>query len=154
MNRVGNERTGNALLRVPAAGGVELVESTMAVIDADGYAKPAGTGENVLAAGCVQIYCDNRLGSDGEKPVHIKRGTFVWANDGTIKNTDMLKICYIKDAETVTLTAEGSSPAGIILEADDLFVTVDMTCNAVLFQGVPGTDHAAQEGEQDDSKSE
>lgn len=154
MSRVGDERTGNALLCVPAAKGVCLTEGTMAVITADGYAKPAEAEENVLVAGYVQSYCDNRLGDDGKLSVNIKRGSFVWANDGTIKNTDIMKICYIKDAETVTLTAGGSSPAGIILEADDLFVTVDTTCNAVLFQGLSGADNTVQEGEQNDSKSE
>lgn len=45
----------------------------------------------------------------------------------TIKETDILKPCYIKDEKTVTITADGSSVAGIILEVDDDGVTVDMT---------------------------
>lgn len=132
MNRTGNERAGNALLCVPVAGGAELVECTMAVINSDGYAKSAEAEEGVKAVGCVQKYCDNRLGSNGEQSVNVKRGTFVWANDGTIKETDILKPCYIKDAETVTITADGSSPAGIILEVDNLFVTVDMMCSSAM----------------------
>ena len=59
--------------------------------------------------------------------VSVKRGTFVWENDGTIKETDILKKCYIKDEKTVTITADGSSVAGIILEVDDDGVAVDMT---------------------------
>ena len=57
----------------------------------------------------------------------MKRGTFVWENDGTINETDILKKCYIKDEKTVTITADGSSVAGTILEVDDDGVTVDMT---------------------------
>lgn len=35
--------------------------------------------------------------------------------------------CYIKDEKTVTITADGSSVAGTILEVDDDGVTVDIT---------------------------
>ena len=41
--------------------------------------------------------------------------------------TDILKKCYIKDEKTVTITADGSSVAGTILEVDDDGVTVDIT---------------------------
>ena len=46
------------------------------------------------------------------------------ANDKTIKQTDLLKTAYVSDATTLTLTAEGSSPAGQILEVMDDGVTV------------------------------
>lgn len=127
MERTGNERTGNRLLNIPAKGGAELTEATMAVINAEGCAEAAAAAEGLLIAGCIQRYCDNRNGTDGEQTVSVKRGTFVWKNDGSIKKTDILKKCYIKDAVTVTLTAEGSSVAGIILAVEDDGVTVDMT---------------------------
>lgn len=127
MIRTGNERTGNQLISIPAAAGMELIEGTMAVINADGYAQPAGTGEGLITAGCVQTYCDNRNGADGAQDVSVKRGTFIWENDGSIQKTDLLKKCYIKDARTVTLEAEGAGVAGIILEVAPDGVTVDMT---------------------------
>lgn len=126
MSRTGNERTGNRLFDIPVAAGETLIEGTMAVINADGYAQSARAGEGLIAAGCIQTYCDNRNGVDGEQNVCVKRGTFVWENDGTIKETDLLKKCYIKDSITVTLTAEGASVAGIILEVAPDGVTVDM----------------------------
>ena len=126
MNRAGNERTGNRMLNIPVKGGAELTEATMAAINSDGYAVEATASAGLLIAGCVQRYCDNRNGADGEQTVSVKRGTFVWENDGTIKNTDLLKPCYIKDDVTVSLTAEGSSYAGIILAVEDDGVTVDM----------------------------
>ncbi len=126
MIRTGNERTGNRLFDIPVAAGEKLIEGTMAVINADGYAQSARAGEGLIAAGCVQTYCDNRNGVNGEQNVSVKRGTFVWENDGTIKETDLLKKCYIKDSITVTLTAEGASVAGIILEVAPDGVTVDM----------------------------
>lgn len=127
MDRTGNERTGNRMLNIPVKSGAELTEATMAAINGDGYAAPAAASAGLRVAGCVQRYCDNRNGADGEQAVSVKRGTFVWGNDGTIKETDILKPCYVKDERTVTITAEGSSMAGIILEVADDGVTVDMT---------------------------
>ena len=83
MIRTGNERTGNRLLDIPVKGGEELTEATMAVINAEGYAETATAAAGLLIAGCVQSYCDNRNGADGEQTASVKRGTFVWENDGT-----------------------------------------------------------------------
>lgn len=127
MVRTGNERTGNRLLNLPVKAGEKMAEATMAVINAQGYAETASAKEGLLTAGCVQNYCDNRLGADGAEVVNVKRGTFIWENDGTIKETDILKKCYIKDKTTVTITADGSSVAGIILAVEPDGVTVDMT---------------------------
>lgn len=127
MYRTGNERTGNRLLNLPAAAGAELKEATMAAINADGYAEAASAAEGLRVAGCVQEWCDNSKGSDGEKTVKVKRGTFVWENDGSIKETDILKECYIKDEVTVTITSDGSSVAGIILAVEPDGVSVDMS---------------------------
>lgn len=126
MVRTGNERTGNALLYLPVKAGAELVEATMAAINADGYAETATLAEGLRIAGCIQKYCDNRNGEDGSQGVYVKRGTYVWDNDGSIKETDILKKCYAKDGTTVTLTAEGASVVGTILAVEDDGVTVDM----------------------------
>ena len=146
MDRTGNERTGNRMLNIPVKGGAELTEATMAAINGDGYAAPATASAGLKVAGCVQRYCDNRNGEDGEQSVSVKRGVFVWDNDGTIKETDILKPCYVKDERTVTITADGSSVAGIILEVADDGVTVDMTQQIITEEtGKPGT--VTQEGE-------
>ena len=89
MIRTGNERTGNRLLDIPVKGGEELTEATMAVINAEGYAETATAAAGLLIAGCVQSYCDNRNGADGEQTASVKRGTFVWENDGTITEKDL-----------------------------------------------------------------
>ena len=104
MDRTGNERTGNRMLNIPVKAGVELNEATMAVINADGYAEKASAAEGVKVAGCVQRYCDNRNGADGEQSVSVKRGTFVWDNDGSIKETDILKKCYINTFRIINPT--------------------------------------------------
>lgn len=146
MDRTGNERTGNRMLNIPVKGGAELTEATMAAINGDGYAAPAAASAGLKVAGCVQRYCDNRNGADGEQTVSVKRGVFVWDNDGTIKETDILKPCYVKDERTVTITADGSSVAGIILEVTDDGVTVDMIQQIITVEAAkPGT--VTQEGE-------
>ena len=146
MDRTGNERTGNRMLNIPVKGGAELTEATMAAINGDGYAAPAAASAGLKVAGCVQRYCDNRNGEDGEQLVSVKRGVFVWDNDGTIKETDILKPCYVKDERTVTITADGSSVAGIILEVADDGVTVDMIQQIITVEAAkPGT--VTQEGE-------
>lgn len=146
MDRTGNERTGNRMLNIPVKGGAELTEATMAAINGDGYSAPAAASAGLKVAGCVQRYCDNRNGADGEQTVSVKRGVFVWDNDGTIKETDILKPCYVKDERTVTITADGSSVAGIILEVADDGVTVDMIQQIITVEAAkPGT--VTQEGE-------
>lgn len=129
MVRTGNERTGNALINLPVKAGAVLRECTMAAINADGYAETATATAGLRIAGCVQRFCDNNGGDDGAQTVGVKRGTSVWDNDGTIEVTDILKKCYVKDGTTVTITADGSSMAGIILAVETDGVTVDMTQN-------------------------
>ena len=126
MDRTGNERAGNRMLNLPVKGGVKLTEASMAAINADGYAVPAEACAGLRVAGCVQRYCDNRNGGDGVQTVSVKRGAFVWDTDGTIKRNVILKPCYVKDERTVSITADGSCVAGIILEVDGDGVTVDM----------------------------
>jgi len=126
MIRTGNERTGSTLLYLPVKAGAELTEATMAVINADGYVETASLAEGLKIAGCIQRYCDNRNGENGSQRVCVKRGTYIWNNDGSIKETDILKKCYAKDGTTVTLTAAGASVAGTILAVEDDGITVDM----------------------------
>ena len=127
MQRTGNEKTGNSLIEVPVKAGEILYECTMAAIDSYGYAVTASKTEGLIIAGCVQRFTNNSSGENGAVNAKVKRGTFVWDNDGSIKSTDLLKPCYISGATSVTITAEGSSPAGIILAVEPDGVTVDMT---------------------------
>lgn len=124
MERIGNERTGCSNIVLPVAAGQEIMPGTMVALNADGYAVPASKAENLIIAGVAQARADNRLGADGAKVVGVRRGAFVMANDKTIKQTDLLKTAYVSDVTTLTLTAEGSSPVGQILEVMDDGVTV------------------------------
>lgn len=131
MVRTGNERTGNMNINVPVAANTVLRENTIVAINAEGYAVTGSKAEGLVAAGRVERLADNGAGAAGDISVEVRRGTFVWDNDGTIKNTDILKECYIAGDSSVTITVAGASPAGIILAVDEDGVTVDMTQKVV-----------------------
>lgn len=143
MGRIGNERTGANNLVLQVAGGQVLEQGTMVALNTDGYAVPATKAADLVIAGVAQSYADNRQGADGAEVVSVRRGAFVMAADATIKETDLLKTAYMADAKTLTLTAEGSSPVGAILEVASDGVTVqvgtlgmDITVNVPV---TPGT---------------
>lgn len=127
MDRTGNERLGSMNIVIPVAAKTVLMENTIVAVGADGYAVSGAKAEGLIAAGRVERLADNGAGEAGDISVEVRRGTFVWDNDGTIKSTDVLKECYIAGSTSVTITAEGASPAGIILAVDEDGVTVDMT---------------------------
>ena len=112
--RAGNERLSGNDIVIPVAAGESITEGHLVAISAAGYASEASKAENLMIAGCAM------------KPVEVqvRRGAFVWNNDGSIKATDVMKPCYVSDAQTVTITSTGSSKAGVILgiEGDGVIV--------------------------------
>lgn len=126
MNRSGNAKMDNKILFLPVASGEEIKEKCMIALDENGYAVMATKKEGLKIAGLSQQYMDNRLGGDGDRHVNVSRGAFVFENDGTIKETDILKECYVSAAQMVTLTSTGSSVAGIIIGVEDDGVIVDI----------------------------
>ncbi|MDY2651046.1 MAG: hypothetical protein SOV79_00360 [Eisenbergiella porci] len=124
MGRVGNERTGCSNLVLKVAAGQVLEQGTMVALNTDGYAVPAAKAADLVIAGVAQSYANNGLGEDGAEVVSVRRGAFVMNADATIKENDLLKTAYMADATTLTLTAEGSSPVGTILEVAADGVTV------------------------------
>lgn len=140
MGRIGNERTGANNLVLQVAGGQVLEQGTMVALNSEGYAVPAAKAADLLIAGVAQSYADNRQGADGAEVVSVRRGAFVMAADATIKETDLLKTAYMADATTLTLTAEGSSPVGAILEVAADGVTVQVgTMGMDIIVNVPVT---------------
>lgn len=128
MYRTGNMKLLSMEIQIPAAAGAMIQEATMVAVNEAGYAVAASKAPGLTIAGCAMNFTDNHSGGDGEAKVRIRRGTFVWDNDGSIKETDILKDAYVSDEKTVTITAtaEGSSRAGRILAVDGDGVTVEM----------------------------
>lgn len=127
MERVGNQKLSCVDILVPVAAGAVIHETRMVAIRAeDGYAVEASKAENLKVAGAAVSYVDNTSGIDGAQFVKVRRAAFVFDNDGSIKNTDMLKDAYVVDAQTVTITSTGSSVAGKIVGVEADGVTIDM----------------------------
>jgi len=123
--RAGNRKFGRQTITIPVAASTEINEATLVGINSNGYAVTASKTDGVTVAGCAGCYTDNRNGADGENTVLVERGVFCWNNDGSIKNTDILKSCYVKDANTVTINSDGSSLVGKILGVEDTIVIVE-----------------------------
>ena len=126
MDRVGNQKLLGMNMNIPMAEETVIMEATMVAVNADGYAVPASKEEGLTIAGCAMRFTDNASGSAGDVKVLVRRGAFVWDNDGSIEKTDLLKDAYVSDEKTVTITAEGSSRAGKILAVDSDGVTVEI----------------------------
>lgn len=126
MDRTGNERTGCSNIVLQVAAGQEIKQGTMVALNGEGYAVPAAKAADLRIAGVAQDRADNRLGVDGAEVVAVRRSAFVFGNDGTIKETDLLKTAYMADETTLTLTADGSSEVGLILEVAADGVTVQI----------------------------
>jgi len=114
--------------------GVLCHAGTIAVMGADGFAKPGTTATGLVALGRFDEQVDNTGGADGEKLAPISRGNFRYANSTSadeITAADVGKVCYIVDDQTVALTSATSSrsPAGLIDGVDDagVWVNIDPT---------------------------
>lgn len=126
MDRTGNEKISAMDIVIPVAAKTTITEATMVAINASGYAVSASKTEGLTVVGCAQKYVDNTSETDGAEKASVRRGAFVWDNDGSIHETDIMKDAYVSDATTVTITAEGSSKAGKILAVEADGVTVEM----------------------------
>lgn len=126
MERVGNQKLSCVDIMIPVAAGAVIHEATMVAIKEDGYAVEASKAEKLKVAGVAVLFVDNTSGADGAQFVKVRRAAFVFGNDGSIKQTDMLKEAYVADAQTVTITSTGSSVAGRIVGVDADGVTIDL----------------------------
>ena len=120
------EKMDSSIMVLPVAEGEEVQTACMVALNADGYAVLASKKTGLKVAGMAMQYVDNRNGKNGSRNVNVYRGSVVMGNDGSIKQTDILKKAYVSGAQEVTITDTGSSRAGTILEVDDDFVTVDI----------------------------
>lgn len=111
----------------------------LAVLSATGYAKPGTTATGLMALGRFAEEYDNSAGADGAATVEVERGIFRFENSAAadeIALTNVGKLCYIVDDQTVALTngTATRSVAGIIDHVDDdgVWVLIDPTSGATL----------------------
>lgn len=114
-------------LVLPVKANTKIFEGSLVALDATGHAVPGSTAEGLKAAGRAEEFVDNTGGADGAKMVKVRRGVFKWNNDDAepVTEEDYMKDCYIKDDETVTMLAVGTSVAGKVIRLDNGEVIVE-----------------------------
>lgn len=105
----------------PMAAATEIFKGSLVVLDSSGNAEPATDASGKVAVGRAAEYINN-TGIAAAKSIDVEPGVFRWANSGSNTPTkanigDML---YIVDDQTVDTLATSSSPAGVMVDIDDL----------------------------------
>lgn len=104
-------------LSFPVKGSTKIYKGSLVVLDA-GYAAPGSTALGLVAIGRAKSTVDNSSGSDGDLTIEVEPGTFRWANGSSIAQADVGSMAYVVDDQTVSTTASGKSPAGLIVSVD------------------------------------
>ena len=108
-------------ISLPVAAGAVIADGAL-VVAKDGYAAPGELAAGLTYIGRADQRVDNSDGAAGAKRIQVRRGgLFRWDNAsgaGAITQDDVGKTAYIFDDRTVTRTAAGASPAGVILDVD------------------------------------
>lgn len=113
----------------PVKASIKCIQGGIAVLNG-GYAAPATTATGLVALGRFEETIDNTGGADGAVTVHVKRGTFKFANSASadlIAQADVGAVCYLVDDQTVAKTSGTStrSVAGkvVAVDADGVWVS-------------------------------
>ena len=104
----------------PVAAGVHIFGGSLVVLDASRNAAPGSTATGLIAAGRAEEDVDNSAGTAGDDTVQVRKGTFSFANDGTVTRADIGANAYIVDDQTVADGDGGGtrSIAGEIVDVD------------------------------------
>ncbi|NOR70976.1 MAG: hypothetical protein GQ532_14985 [Methylomarinum sp.] len=112
----------------PVAAATKIYAGSLVVLDASGNAAPGSTATGLKARGRAEENIDNSSGVAGDVSVAVRRGTYKFANDGSINRTHIDATVYIVDDQTLAAT-DGTgtrSAAGklIDVEADGVWVEI------------------------------
>ncbi len=111
----------------PVGAGVKVHAGAIVVLNAAGYAVPGSTAVGLKARGCALESIDNTAGADGDESVNSGKGTYRYANDGTVTRADIEALAYIVDDQTVA-NSDGAgtrSVAGTIKNVDAAGVWIE-----------------------------
>lgn len=125
-------------LAVKAA--AKIYSGALVCIDSTGYAIPASEALGQTPIGVAQQTRDNTSGASGDLVVRVLAGVFKFVNADSIAITELGKVAYIVDDQTVAKADNGGarSVAGVIVrvETDGVYVLVGLT--AALPAGLQG----------------
>jgi hypothetical protein len=115
----------------PVLAATKCYTGGIAVLDADGWVKPAVTATGLVCVGRFEAQVDNTNGASGDLKVDVRRGVFRYANSeggDEITAAEIGDNCYLVDDQTVAKTNGGNtrSIAGRIEQVDELGVWVRM----------------------------
>lgn len=117
-------RDGAIVGAVPAQANVHIYQGALVEIDGNGRVKPAAAGGDKAYFGIALDECDNNPGTAGQRSVDVRRrGAVRMQKSGTAV---VGKRAYVVDDQTVTDDDAGRSAAGIIIDADDDGVWVEL----------------------------
>lgn len=104
----------------PLAADTKIFAGSLVALDAAGNLVPGATATTLLAVGRAEEQVDNTGGAAGALSCLVSKGTFLFANDGSIDRTHITKACYIVDDQTVAATngTNTRSEAGTIVDLD------------------------------------
>jgi hypothetical protein len=94
------------LIVAPVAATKVLHQGALCALDG-GYCVPFSTKLGLIPLGVNEEKVDNTSGSNGAKKARLRRGTYTFANSAggdAIAQTDLGKVCYGVDDQTVALT--------------------------------------------------
>lgn len=104
----------------PVAAATTIYAGSLVCLDASGNLVPGSVATTLIARGRAEEYVDNSAGSAGDKLCVSRKGTFKFANDGTIDRANIGDTAYIVDDQTVADNNGTStrSAAGTIVQVD------------------------------------
>lgn len=121
------ERDGKTF-RHPVAAATTIYGGALVMLDASGNAVPGQTATGLTPGGRAEEKVDNSGGAAGDATVTVRRGTFRFANDGSIDRSHIGGSAYAVDDHTVAAT-DGTgtrSACGTIRDVDDQGVWIEI----------------------------
>lgn len=128
QDRQTQKRDGEEFNR-PVAAATKIFAGSLVALNAAGYLVPGSVSTTLKVQGRAEEYVDNSAGGNGDATCKVRRGVFLYNNDGTVALADVTKTAYIVDDQTVA-DNDGSSArsaAGVIEDVDSDGVWIRIT---------------------------
>ena len=113
----------------PVAAAVKIFAGGIVMLDAAGNATPGATALNLKPRGMAKEQVDNAGGAAGDLNVSSAKGTYRFANDGSVTRADIDGTAYVVDDQTVADNNGGNtrSALGKIVDVDSagVWVTIE-----------------------------
>jgi hypothetical protein len=124
----GTARRVGDVVNHPVAASQNLFLGAIGMLNASGFLVKGSTATGLKPAGVIQARIDNSAGADGDNTVDVRKGCYLFKNDGSVTRVDIGSMAYVVDDETVA-NSDGTgtrSGLGQIVDLDDdgVWVTI------------------------------